>query len=316
MRLVPAPVATFLMSTWNAGEYVASAIESVLAQTRGDWRMVVVDDCSTDGTPDILARYDDPRIELVRLENNVGQTGALNLGLERVTTPWVARLDQDDVALPTRLERQLAYVNSQPQTLAVGCWADFIDDGDCVVGAFRPPSAPDAVRRALWARSCPIAHSAAFYSTAAALEAGGYRRDLSISQDLALWVELASRGAIANVPETLVRLRHHEGQASGSPAAALRQLGEEMSIHAALRDRFGLEGEERRAWAARRLRLQWARGLAGLRARDWDIAFSSAVSLGHGLATEPSLAFILAGLARARAGRELRARQPGCRVLL
>src|SRR5262245_48060647 len=97
------PAITFLMSTWNAGPHIRPAIESVLAQTEPDWRIVVVDDGSSDGTPDVVAGYADERIRLERMPENAGQTAALNHGMALVETDWIARLDQDDLAAPDRV---------------------------------------------------------------------------------------------------------------------------------------------------------------------------------------------------------------------
>src|SRR5947199_7441568 len=139
--------ATFLMSTYNAGPYLRPALDSILAQTVDDWRLIAVDDGSSDGTRDVLAEYgaDDTRVRVELFEQNRGQTAALNHGLSLVETGWVARLDQDDLAAPDRLERQLSYLRSHPGVAAVASWGDSVDDPGRKGGAFRPPAAPEAV---------------------------------------------------------------------------------------------------------------------------------------------------------------------------
>src|SRR3954453_23474295 len=120
------PQVTFLMSTWNAGPHLRPAFESVLAQTEPNWRMVIVDDASSDSTPDVAASYGDERIRVERLTENRGQTAALNHGMQLVETEWIARLDQDDVAMPMRVERQLEWIRARPTTAAVGSWVRYI----------------------------------------------------------------------------------------------------------------------------------------------------------------------------------------------
>src|SRR5436189_5962389 len=113
--------ATFLMSTWNAGPYLRPALDSILAQTVSDWALVAVDDGSSDGTRDVLAEYgSDERVRVELLEENRGQTAALNHGLSLVETEWVARPDQDDVAAHERLERQLEHLTAHPDLVALG----------------------------------------------------------------------------------------------------------------------------------------------------------------------------------------------------
>src|SRR3954454_24892751 len=112
---------TFLMPTYNPGALVRPAVESVLAQTIDDWRLLVVDDGSSDGTADVVQGYGDERIRVVR-QANAGQTAAMNAGLALIETPWVARLDQDDLAVPERAARQLAHLEQHPRTVLLGSW--------------------------------------------------------------------------------------------------------------------------------------------------------------------------------------------------
>lgn len=294
---------TFLMPTYNGRRFIGAALDSLLAQTVADWRLVVVDDASDDGTPKLVGSYDDPRIRLVRLERNVGQTGAMNVGLDLVETPWIARLDQDDVAAPERLERQLAYVAARPRTMAVGSWADFIDEAGNVVGTFRPAAGPAEVRRELYSRSCPIAHSAALFRAEAARSVGGYPAELEIAEDYALWIKLARLGEIANVPAVLTFLRHHPEQTSHDPAAVARVLREELAISERLGDELCLEGWERRRWRGRRIGVSAWLSLAAARSEGWSMARSAAVCAAKEAARDPAALAALASLGLGRLRR-------------
>jgi hypothetical protein len=222
----------------------------------------------------VVEGYGDVRITVVRAEVNAGQTAALNRGLELVETAWVARLDQDDLAAPQRLERQLAYVREHPGTVAVGAWADLIDEQDKVLDEFRPPADPQGVKRDLYARpeANPIAHSSMLFDAALAREAGGYPSHLAIAQDYGLWVKLAARGDVANVPEVLTFIRQHGGQASGSRKGLVRQLHEMIDVSSGLDSLFGLQGDELRAWKRARLRLVAHRAVAYGNDKDWPAA--------------------------------------------
>src|SRR4051812_7498962 len=253
------PGVTFLMSTWNGAEFLRAALDSLLEQTVRDWRLVAVDDGSRDGTPEILAEYEpDERVRVERLDPNRGQTAALNHGLSLVETEWVARLDQDDVAAPERLERQLEHLTAHPDLVALGSWCDYIDDSGAKVGEFRPPSDPDAVLRQLYSslEHNPLAHSAMTYRAEDARAVGGYPTDLHYSQDTALWLKLAERGSVANVPLPLVQIRTHAGQTSVNPETNMKQLRETLIATQDLPDRLGLDGAERRAWRRGRVRIE------------------------------------------------------------
>ena len=290
------PQATFLMSTYDAGEFLRPAIESVLAQTDGRWRLVVVDDASADGSADVVAGYDDPRITLVALERNIGQTGALNLGLDRVETPWVARLDQDDVAAPDRLECQLAYLDAHPDTVLLGSWADFIGERGEPIGRWRPATAPDRVRRDLYVRPCPLVHSAVVYRSDVARSLGGYPTDFAYAQDLALWLAMEKVGVVAIVPRVLTYLRRHKGQTSRDPAAAALQIGEALATTETLPADLARERATVRAWRARRLRLTAERAVVAVRAGDRRLARRSALDALGLLLADPSALLSIAGL--------------------
>jgi glycosyltransferase involved in cell wall biosynthesis len=282
------PQVTFLMSTWNGAEFLRPAIDSLLAQTFADFRVLVVDDCSPDDSADIASSYDDPRVRVERLDANRGQTGALNHGLSLVETEWTARIDQDDLAAPERLERQLEYVASNPGAVAVGSWADFIDEGGRPISKFRPPADPAAVRRQLYSdlEHNPLVHSAVTFRTEVVRSAGGYPTDLSYAQDTALWMLLAARGDVANVPEVLTYIRVHGGQTSGERSVALRQLAETLDATANADELLGLDEGERRAWLRGRARIHTHLMVA---ARSGGDAARRLGAVGRAVAQEPAV---------------------------
>ena len=270
--------ATFLMSTYNAGPHLRPALDSILAQTVDDWRVVAVDDGSSDGTREVLSEYGaDERVRVELFEQNRGQTAALNHGLSLVETEWVARLDQDDLVAPERIERQLAWLESNPGAVAVGSWCDYVDENGVKVGEFRPPSEPDAVLRQLYSslEHNPLAHSAMTYRAEDTRAVGGYPTDLSYAQDTSLWLLLAERGRIANVPEPLVSIRTHAGQTSVNPETNRKQLRETLVATDDLPRRLGLDAAEQRAWRRGRVRVETHLAIAAAvqrqpgAAREW-----------------------------------------------
>jgi len=99
------PLVSIMMPAYNASKYIGRAIESVLAQTYENWELIIVDDCSTDNTYEIAASYIDPRIRILRHEQNMGVGPSRNDALSASTGQWIAVLDADDEWLPERLER-------------------------------------------------------------------------------------------------------------------------------------------------------------------------------------------------------------------
>src|SRR4051794_33495484 len=107
------------MTTFNGAATLQASLDSVLRQSFRDYELIVVDDCSTDATPAILAAVDDPRLLVIRNESNAGVVGARNRGFAAARGRYVAALDHDDVSDPERLERQFRYLEANPGVVLV-----------------------------------------------------------------------------------------------------------------------------------------------------------------------------------------------------
>jgi|tagenome__1003787_1003787.scaffolds.fasta_scaffold20982528_4 glycosyltransferase involved in cell wall biosynthesis len=284
------------MPTYNAGELLRPALESVLAQTHADWRLLVVDDASNDGSADMVESYGDERVRVVRQPVNGGQTAALNAGLALVESRWVARLDQDDLAAPRRAERQLAHLADHPRTVLLGTWADYIDEHDEFVSSFRPPTAPSAVRAALVGRleENPFIHSSVVFDADAARRAGGYPATMRYAQDYGLWVRLLAHGDAEVLGETLCTVRIHPGQTSGDRAVALRMWREVLAGGDGLDDLLRMDDDERARWRRGRARVHTHMAIAELALRDRPAAAVHARAVARTLGSTPAAALDVA----------------------
>ena len=210
------PSLTVLMTVYNGGRYLRTAMESILAQTYRDFQFLIVDDASTDDSRDIIRSYEDPRIELVALERNVGQTAALNIGLQRARAPWLARMDADDYAAPARLEEQMRWLAQHPSVDCVGTFAwIFREDPRIVEGVVEKPVADAAIKRELW-RAVPMIHGTLIVRRSLLLAVGSYDERYRYSADLELYHRLLPRCRAANLPQRLFGLRRRPGQGSYS----------------------------------------------------------------------------------------------------
>ncbi len=124
-----APRVSVLMTTRNGAAWIGAALDSVLGQSFGDFELVVVDDASSDVTPAILAAVPDKRLRVIRNEVCRGIAGARNVGLAACAGDYVAMLDHDDVSLPERLARQVAYLDGHSQVVLVGTAVEILRDG-------------------------------------------------------------------------------------------------------------------------------------------------------------------------------------------
>ena len=108
------------MPAYNAEKYINEAIDSILAQTFTDFEFIIIDDGSTDSTCAIVESYSDSRIRFFKNEHNLGVAATLNRGLDLARGEYIARMDADDISLPTRFEKQAAYMDSHPDVVVCG----------------------------------------------------------------------------------------------------------------------------------------------------------------------------------------------------
>ena len=126
---------SIITPTYNCGRFIAETIESVLAQTYANWEMLIVDDCSTDDTKEIVGRYDDARIHYHCLEHNLGAAVARNTALKMAKGRWIAFLDSDDLWEPEKLERQIAFMTQNGYAFSYHNYTE-IDEDSNPLGVF------------------------------------------------------------------------------------------------------------------------------------------------------------------------------------
>ena len=200
------PRVTVLMPVYNAARYVGDAVRTILAQTCSSFELLVIDDGSTDDSPRIVASFDDSRVRIVRNDRNLGLTPSLNRGLALARGEIIARQDADDLSEPMRLERQLAFLDANPDVAVVGSWYRKIDETGQPLGDRRLPLSDTELKWALLSY-CPIVHSAAMFRRDDILVLGGYDERFVYAQDFDLWSRVARHHRLANLPEFLVRYR-------------------------------------------------------------------------------------------------------------
>jgi len=211
------PAISVAMSVYNGERFLREAIESVLAQTFGDFEFLIVDDGSSDGSRAILEAYAaaDPRIRLIVRENR-GLIASLNQLIAEARAPLVARMDADDICKPERFERQFAFLRANPEYGVVGCLTEDIDEnGAPHVLVWRDhPLDHEAFVRAIDTGASLLCHPAVIFRREAVLRAGGYHAAFRHCEDLDLWLRLATLTRLGNVPERLIRYRHYPDQVS------------------------------------------------------------------------------------------------------
>jgi glycosyltransferase involved in cell wall biosynthesis len=205
---VGVPRVSIIMPVYNGGAFLREALESVLGQTFREFELIVVDDGSADGSPEVVASFDDARIVLAR-ESHRGLVGALNRGLELVRGEYIARMDSDDVASPRHLEQLVALLDADPNTVLVASGSSQIGASD---GELLPPRDGDLRNRFLLRNS--FAHGGILMRRSALEQVGTYRGDYAHNEDYDLWRRLAAVGRLSAVAEPSYAVRVHPGRIS------------------------------------------------------------------------------------------------------
>ncbi len=204
------PKITVLMTVYNGGPYLPKAIDSVLRQTYRDFELLIIDDCSTDGSVDYIKKFLDERIVLLRNVTNLGQTKSLNLGLELARGEYIARMDADDVASPQWLENLLGVMAKNAQLTVVSPRAAAINSsGNFLKVLNSPRTGEDILLKSFFAS--PINHVGSLMRRAAIRGLKGYDESFKIAADYDLWSRLLRDGHhLENYPKVLVSVRFHE----------------------------------------------------------------------------------------------------------
>jgi hypothetical protein len=205
------PTVSVILPVWNGERFLAEAVESVLAQTFEAIELLLVDDGSTDATPDIARDFAerDRRVRVVRLARG-GIAKALNAGIAEARGRYVARMDADDISHPSRLAKQIAYLDANSDCVAVGSAVVVIDEGGDFMGTRAFPQLHAGItHKMINGLTNAVAHPTVVTRTDALRSVGGYRHDRVPSEDLDLWIRLSQIGKLANMSEQLLRYRRH-----------------------------------------------------------------------------------------------------------
>lgn len=202
---------SIVMSVYNGERYLKESVESILNQTEKNFEFIIIDDGSQDASLPILKEYGkaDNRIKLVTRENK-GLIYSLNEGIDMAQSTYIARMDADDVSLPDRLEKQLAYMEKHNLALC-GSFATAVDEsGDKIKDMQYPPTA-DTIKRFTLLHN-PCIHSSVIFKKEVIQYVGGYKSFFKHCEDYELWTRVVFRYKTGNIPEALLRYRMHENQ--------------------------------------------------------------------------------------------------------
>lgn len=209
------PRISVIMAAYNNADFLPDAIASVQSQSVEDWELIVMDDGSTDGSAELVKEMAtrDQRIRPMKTPENSGAGAARDFAMKHARGRFIAIFDADDICHPMRFEKQLAYLETHPEVVAVGTQVELIDYTGRTVGTKTFPNEPENLYRMMYT-SVPIQLPTLMVNTALLPNEFSWFEGWPFSEDTLLFFKLTQFGKIANLPGFLLQYRYHPDSVS------------------------------------------------------------------------------------------------------
>lgn len=222
------PVVSVIMATYNGAALLPETLASLAAQTFADWELIAVDDGSHDDTVQVLRDFGDPRIRVIVSEKNEGPVIARNRAFADARGRYIAGLDQDDISLPERFARQVAYLDAHPDTALVATAVDFLIQGAVEPGNWPRPMPPALIDWLILVQN-PLAWSSVMFRADAGRRLDPLERpELRYVEDFDLYHRLRPFGRLAQIDAVLTLYRCHPLGASQVYNGIMREHAETL----------------------------------------------------------------------------------------
>jgi len=206
------PLVSIIMSVYNGEKFLHECIEGINAQTFSDYEVIVIDDGSTDRTPDILYSWakENRRVRII-IRKNEGLTSALNLAISMARGEYIARHDADDISVPNRLEEQVEFLDKHSDVVLIGSHVVEFEKKQSLIALYMPPDSHEFIVKTLHKGENPLVHGSIMFRKSAFKKLSeGYR--FRYSQDYDLYLRFLSLGELRIYPEILYALRNHSSR--------------------------------------------------------------------------------------------------------
>jgi glycosyltransferase involved in cell wall biosynthesis len=199
------PLVSIVIPVHNGEKYIKESIDSCLEQTYKNIEVIVVDDKSEDNTLNILKNYGN-RITVIPVEKQNGLGNVINIGIRKSKGKYIARMDADDIMYPTRIEKQVEYLESHPNCVAVGGQIDIIDENGNITGHREYAVEDKDIKKNLFLFQ-PFAHPAVTLRRSTLEEIGLYPENMWKVEDVKLFLILSTKGEFHNLEDTVLKYR-------------------------------------------------------------------------------------------------------------
>jgi glycosyltransferase involved in cell wall biosynthesis len=204
------PLISVLMPVYNCENYILEAVESILQQTYSNFEFLIIDDCSTDKTVEIIKSLNDDRIQLIQKHKNTGYTNSLNFGIQIAKGEYIARMDGDDISLPARFEKQIAFMEANVDVVVCGTAFEVLHNSFYI-----PVAESNNEIKVGMLQKCQIGHPTVMMRNSFLKKHQlFYNSNMEPAEDYDLWVRMIHLGKFHNLQESLLKYRVHDKQVS------------------------------------------------------------------------------------------------------
>lgn len=223
MTKAKSPLVSIVMPVYNAEQYLAEAVVSVLNQTHQSIELVAINDGSKDNSLTILEEFakNDSRLRIIT-QKNTGIVGALNRGIQESRGVYIARMDADDVSFLSRIEKQVAAIEANPKAVLVATGFEVIDENSEFMYREIIPRTNEDIKRTLLLYN-PIAHGSVLLRKSSVDEVGGYSSKCGPTEDYELWMRLSKVGDFIGLEDLLYKWRQNRNGITFTNNAAMQE---------------------------------------------------------------------------------------------
>jgi len=194
------PKVSVVMPCYNEEKNIEKAIKSILKQSFQDYELIIVDDCSTDNSVEIIKRFDSNKIRIIKKDKNTGVSDSLNIGIKQSKSDIIARMDADDISLKKRLEEQYNFLKNNSDYILVGSWGYLIKNNKLY--EVKTPTSFKEIKKKM-IKDNPFIHTSVMFRKEPFNRSGGYR-NIKGFEDYDLWLRMVDYGKYHNIPKILV----------------------------------------------------------------------------------------------------------------
>ncbi|MDF2431619.1 MAG: hypothetical protein JWP44_1250 [Mucilaginibacter sp.] len=218
---------TVLMPVYNAEPYLKEAIQSIIDQTFTDYKFVIINDGSSDNSEDVIKGFKDERISYIKHETNTGLINTLNEGLDLAQSKYIIRMDADDISIPERFEKQVSFMESNPEIDICGAWLSVINTNQIIT---HPVTNEECKVQLL--QNTVLGHPAAILRRELIVKNNlKFDKNALYAEDYKFWADASINGLkLANIPEILLHYRAHKAQVSTSNWESQLQSAENIKL--------------------------------------------------------------------------------------